>query len=350
MHTLQRVIVTGLIALGGAHAVVVRAQRPVIQPPAVPGEVIVKFKATTGVAEKLRARTRIADAATATGKLTRSARARASGSVELIRIPGASSVEAALAALRSDPAVEYAEPNWIVTHAAPPNDPRFPQQWALENTGQSVSGSRGRADADIDALRAWQTTPRATGVYVGVLDEGIDFNHADLGVQPGGAIWTNPHDPVDGVDNDGNGYVDDVHGWDFVSDNNSVYDGSPADVSIDSHGTHVAGTIGARTNNSRGVAGVSPGVVIIPAKFLGVVQGDIAHAIMALDYLTDLKARHGINIVATNNSWTGGGFSQGLLDAIGRAAREDILFIAAAGNGGSDDLADDNDAFPNYPS
>jgi hypothetical protein len=143
--------------------------------------------------------------------------------------------------------------------------------------------------------------------------------------------------------------VDDVHGWDFGAGNASVYDGSPADVTLDSHGTHVAGIIAARTGNAVGISAVSPGVVIIPAKFLGVNGGTTAHAIMALDYLTDLKTRHNLNIIATNNSWTGGGFSQGLLDAITRAAREDILFIAAAGNGGPDEIGDDNDTFPSYP-
>ena len=114
-------------------------------------------------------------------------------------------------------------------------------------------------------LEAWNTAPRASSVYIGVIDEGIDFRHPDLGVQPGGVIWTNPFDPVDGIDNDGNGYVDDHHGWDSAAHDNSVYDGNAAETSIDAHGTHVAGTIGAKTGNGIGVAGVSPGVVIIPS-------------------------------------------------------------------------------------
>ena len=322
------------IAFAGAQSGPLRAQRSTAQPRAVPGELIVKFRISAAANDTRRARSRVA--AVALAELARTPRARASGSVELVRISGATSIEAALALLRSDPAVEYAEPNWIYTHAALPNDPSFAQQWALENTGQAVGGRRGSPDADIDATQAWDTAPGAPTVYVGVIDQGIDFNHPDLGVQPGGAIWTNPYDPVDGIDNDGNGYIDDIHGWDFDGGDNSVYDGTSSDVGIDSHGTHVAGTIGARTGNGVGVAGVSPGVVIIPAKFLGVAGGTTAGAILAVDYLTDLKVRHGLNIVATNNSWNGGGFSQGLLEAIGRAAREDILFIAAAGNGGPD--------------
>jgi subtilisin family serine protease len=158
-------------------------------------------------------------------------------------------------------------------------------------------------------------------------------------------MWTNPYDPVDGVDNDGNGYVDDVHGWDFDGNNSSTYDGTQ-----DDHGTHVAGTIGAVGGNGSGVAGVNWNVTIINAKFLGRRGGTTANAIRAVDYITDLKTRHGLNIVATNNSWGGGGFSQGLQDAIERANAANILFVAAAGNGGGDGVGDNNDVVSNYPS
>jgi subtilisin family serine protease len=309
---------------------------------------IVKYRADATEAE--HGRVRGAVRARATASLSRTGHARAAGHIELMTLPAAASMQAALAVLRRDPAVEYAEPNWIYTHAATPNDPLFGQQWGLENTGQAVNGLRGIADADVDAMEAWDLTAATGPVYVGVIDEGIDFNHPDLGVQPAGVVWTNPFDPVDGVDNDGNGYVDDVHGWDFASNNSSVYDGSAGSPSVDAHGTHVAGTIGARSGNGIGVAGVSPGVVIVPAKFLAVGGGTTAGAVLAVDYLTDLKIRHGLNIIATNNSWTGGGYSQALLEAIVRAARQDILFIAAAGNGGYDYAADDNDSEINYPS
>jgi subtilisin family serine protease len=325
-----------------------QAQPARLQPASVPGELIVKYRADATAAEHGRARAAVR--ARSAASLSRTAHARVAGHIELMTLPAAASTQAALAVLRRDPAVEYAEPNWIYTHAAAPDDPFFAQQWGLENTGQAVNGLRGIADADVDAIEAWDGTAAAGPVYVGVIDEGIDFNHPDLGVQPAGAVWTNPFDPVDGIDNDGNGYVDDVHGWDFASNDGSVYDGSAGSPSVDAHGTHVAGTIGARTGNGIGVAGVSPGVVIVPAKFLAVGGGTTAGAILAVDYLTDLKIRHGLNIIATNNSWTGGGYSQALLEAIARAAREDILFIAAAGNGGQDRLADDNDTDVNYPS
>jgi hypothetical protein len=259
-------------------------------------------------------------------------------------------LQAAQLQLLRDPAVEYAEPNWIYRHQqTTPVDPLFAQQWALENTGQSVAGTGGTADADVDALQGWSpVAPAGQRAYVGVIDQGIDLSHPDLGVEPGGAIWTNPFEPIDGVDNDGNGYVDDLHGWDFSDQTNTVYDGSPAEQHIDAHGTHVAGTIAAR-HNTIGIAGVSRDVVIIPAKFMGVTGGTTAGAIQALDYLTDLKVRHGLNIIATNNSWSGGGYSQALLDAITRAAEADILFIVAAGNGGPDEVGDDSDWSSSYP-
>jgi subtilisin family serine protease len=160
-------------------------------------------------------------------------------------------------------------------------------------------------------------------VFVGIIDEGYMFNHADLSAN----AWINNFDPVDGTDNDGNGYIDDSRGWDFAGNNNSVYDGA-----ADDHGTHVAGTIGAKGGNGIGVAGVVWNVKMIGAKFLGANGGTTANAIKAVDYITDLKNRHGLNIVATNNSWGGGGASTSLQAAIERANVANILFIAAAGN------------------
>jgi subtilisin family serine protease len=187
------------------------------------------------------------------------------------------------------------------------------------------------------AAEAWiKGNTGSGGVYVGVIDEGIMNTHSELAAN----CWTNPYDPVDGVDNDGNGYVDDKWGWDFDGNNNSTFDGTQ-----DDHATHVAGTIGAVGGNGAGVAGVCWSVKMISCKFLGRNGGTTANAILAVDYITDLKIRHGLNIVATNNSWGGGGFSQALKDAIDRANAADILFIAAAGNNGTN-----NDATASYPS
>ncbi|MBC8155314.1 MAG: S8 family serine peptidase, partial [Bacteroidetes bacterium] len=196
-----------------------------------------------------------------------------------------------------------------------------------------------------NAAAAWAAgqTGSAT-VYVGVIDEGVQVTHPDLSAN----IWVNPFDPVDGVDNDGNGYRDDRNGWDFAANNNTVYDGGN-NGRYDDHGTHVAGTIGGKGGNGVGVAGVTWTVKMISTKFLGAQGGTSANAVRAVDYLTDLKLRHGLNIVASNNSWGGGGYSQALFDAINRANNAGILFIAAAGNGGSDGVGDNNDALASYP-
>ncbi|MDF7812941.1 S8 family peptidase [Hymenobacter sp. YC55] len=234
--------------------------------------------------------------------------------------------------------VEFAEPNYIYTHTAASTDPYFTNGslWGLD--AKNVYGSQ--------ASTAWAAGHTGSAdVFVGIIDEGVQFDHPDLA----GQIWTNPYDAADGVDNDGNGYVDDIHGWDFDGNNNSIYDGTTRG-SADDHGTHVAGTIGAKANNGQGVAGVNWSVTIISTKFLGKRGGTTANAVKAVDYLNDLKSRHGLNIIASNNSWGGGGFSQALSDAVSRANDRNILFIAAAGNGGSDGVGDDNDAVASYPS
>jgi len=165
------------------------------------------------------------------------------------------------------------------------------------------------------------------------------FAHTDLAANAG----RNPGEIAgNGRDDDGNGLVDDVNGWDFAGNNNTVFDGVG-----DDHGTHVAGTIGGVGGNSAGVAGVVWNVRMLSAKFLGSTGGTTANAIKSVDYFTNLKTRaiNSLPIVATNNSWGGGGFSQGLKDAIDRANAADILFIAAAGNS-----ATNNDATASYPS
>ena len=193
-----------------------------------------------------------------------------------------------------------------------------------------------------NAAAAWAAGTGSSNVIVGVIDEGIDYHHPDLAAN----IWTNPFEiPGNRDRRRPQRHVDDVHGWDFVHNDNSIYDGTPSALDVDAHGTHVSGTIGGVGNNSVGVAGVNWNVQIISGKFLGPGGGTTANAIKAVDYLTDLKTRHNLNIVATNNSWGGGGYSQGLHDAIIRAANAGILFIAAAGNSNLN-----NDANNSYPS
>lgn len=261
------------------------------------------------------------------------------GDLDLAKLPPGIGIAAAVRRLEADPAIEFAEPNWIYYHNATSNDPYFTNGslWGMYGSTTSPANQYGS-----QAAAAWAAGKTGGGtVYVGIIDEGIQHSHADLKAN----MWENPFDPVDGIDNDGNGLVDDVRGWDFDGKNNTTYDGTQ-----DDHGTHVAGTIGATGGNGIGVAGVCWNVKIITLKFLGRRGGSLANAIKAVDYLTDLKTRHGLNIVASNNSWGGGGYSAALFDAIGRANAANILFVAAAGNGGSDGVGDNNDTTASYPS
>jgi len=256
--------------------------------------------------------------------------------LEVILLNGGD-VNSAIAALKSDPNVEFAEPNWIYTHDATSTDTYYTNGslWGMYGASTSPANQYGS-----NAASAWAAgSTGSKSVYVGVIDEGIQYNHPDLDAQ----VWTNPFDPADGVDNDGNGYVDDVRGWDFANNDSSIYDGGTRG-SLDDHGTHVSGTIGAESNGT-GVVGVNWNVTLISGKFLGRNGGTTANAVKAVDYFNDLKTRHGLNIVATNNSWGGGGYSQALYDAISRANNAGILFIAAAGNSGTD-----NDTTASYPS
>ena len=173
-------------------------------------------------------------------------------------------------------------------------------------------------------------------MFVAVIDEGIDISHPELA----GNVWTNPNDPPDGIDNDGNGYVDDVHGWNFYAGTTRCSI-PPATIT--------ARTCRARSapqgGNGKGVAGVNWNVTILSGKFLGPDGGDTLSAVEAIDYFVDLKKRQGLNLVAINASWGGGGYSQSLHDAVIRAAKAGIIFCAAAGN---DSL--NNDVSASYPS
>ena len=262
-------------------------------------------------------------------------------------IETAETAEQAVQKFKNDPDVEFAEPDWVVRHQAEPADSEANPSavandtyynsgylWGLSDSGANSFGTRASA-----AWAAGHIGSKA--VYVGVIDEGVQWQHADLAAN----MWNNPFDPVDGRDNDGNGYVDDAHGWDFYYGDNSVYDAGG-----DNHGTHVAGTIAASGGNARGVVGVNWNATIISTKFLGPDGGYTSDAIAAIDYYVDLKQRHGLNIAALNNSWGGGGYSQALHDAILRAAKAGILFVAAAGNGDANGVALNNDTIVNYPS
>lgn len=322
---------------------------PLSQHRFVSNEVLIQFK--PGVNETVKAQVRN-EANVSRKERIRPASPHSSrkGDIELDSIPTGLRVDETIRKLRSQPEVEFAEPNWIYTRQLIANDYYYTggNLWgAYGDDLPSSSGPTGTTNGyGSQAEKAWAVGHTGSDqVYVGVIDEGIQFTHPDLDAN----VWINPYEPRDGKDNDRNGYIDDINGWDFVSNDNTIYDGGTKGR-LDQHGTHVTGTLGAEGGNAIGVVGINWNVTYISAKFLGRTGGTTANAIKAVDYFTDLKARHGLNIVALNNSWGGGGFSQLLLDAVTRAAQQNILFIAAAGNGGGDGIGDNNDNNPSYPS
>lgn len=314
-------------------------------PAYAPNEVLLQFK--QGVSESLRNQA----LASVKGTIAQSLHRLPGGAanpfgVHRVKLPSNTTVEAAVTALKKNSSVKIVEPNWTYQKSVVSNDLGYLQGFTYgvySDDSPAVIGPAGTTNVfGSQAEEAWDkgyTGDRS--VVVGVIDEGIQFNHPDLVNN----MWTNPYDPVDGVDNDGNGYIDDIHGWDFFNNDNSVYDGSASLPAMDGHGTHVAGTIGAQGGNVEGVVGINWRTTMVSAKFLGPSGGFTSGAISAINYMTDLKTRHGMNVVATNNSWGGGGFSQTLLDAITNAASQGILFIAAAGNDNAN-----NDSVASYPS
>jgi subtilisin family serine protease len=298
----------------------------------VPGELIVKFK--SGVSD-IQRNAALGAVSGKVGQKIVTASMKKIGDNEGITVVHTSmAVREAVSALKNSANVEFAEPNYYYYHDATSNDTYYTNGslWGMYGDATTPANQYG-----CQAGEAWAAGHTGlTTVLVGEIDEGIMFTHTDLA----GQIWTNPYDLVDGIDNDGNGYIDDIHGWDFDGNNNTIYDG-PAD----DHGSHVAGTIGAKGGNALGVVGVCWNIQIISGKFLGKKGGTTTNAILALDYFSDLKSRHGLNIVATNNSWGGGAFSQALQDAIERSNQANILFVAASSNEGIN-----TDVTPSYPS
>ena len=237
---------------------------------------------------------------------------------------------AALRAYRAADSVLYAEPSYVGRVAAVPNDPRYPEQWGLNNNVVPA--------ADIAAPQAWDITRGSSDAVVAVIDSGIDYTHVDLTAN----MFRNIADcDDDGRDDDGNGYIDDCYGIDAVNaDSDPMDDGS--------HGTHVAGIIGATGDNAVGITGVNWTVRMMACKAAGASGfAGLAEAIECLNYVALMKDR-GVNIVATNNSYGEFPYSQALLDAIDAQRERGILFIAAAGDGSSFPGAD-NDITPFYP-
>jgi len=260
------------------------------------------------------------------------------------------SVAVAIAELEANPAVEYAEPNFIYTainntsnvervlaqSVVEQGDDRFGLLWGLANTGRNEPDRNGApgaevgvAGVDVNALKAWQITKGSRDITIAVIDTGVDYNHPDLKAN----MWVNAGEvAADGIDNDGNGYIDDIYGWNAATDTGNPFDGH-------GHGTHCAGTIGAVHGNG-GVAGVMGDVKIMAVKFLtDSGSGSLVDAIEAIDYATKM------DVDLMSNSWGGGGYTQALFDSIKAASDKGIVFVAAAGNSTSN-----NDVRANYPS
>lgn len=271
--------------------------------------------------------------------------------IEVVKLPDGLPIRDGIIKYMLDPSVEYAEPNYIRRINRIPNDTYFNQQWALLNTGQ-FNGTPG---SDIKATDAWDINTGSNNVVIAVIDTGMDYNHPDLFKNR----WVNEAEiPDNGIDDDGDGKVDDIFGWDFTTCARfdpvtggcltpKVQDKDPMDDN--GHGTHVSGIIGASGNNGTGVSGVMWDARIMPLKILNAYgEGSIADEIAALDYVVMMKNR-GVNIRAVNASFGGGVYSSAEYDAISKVNNSGIIFVTAAGNGGDDDLGDNNDITPSYP-
>jgi subtilisin family serine protease len=269
-----------------------------LAPEYVPGEVVVRFRAGTSAAA------RTSTLASAEGQLVQSL---GLPGATLVELADGVSVEAAVAELESDPDVLYAEPNYIYRLSTVPNDPDFDLTWGLSQA----------TDKDIDAPAAWTRTRGSSSVLVAVIDSGIAYNHPDLA----GNMWLNADEiPGNGLDDDGNFFIDDMRGWDFIQN-----DAAPLD--FNGHGTHVAGTIGAVGNNARGVPGVNWDVSLMALRAADS-EGSLPNAaiVSAITY----ACANGAHIV--NGSFGGGTMSTAVRDAVLSGPCADVLFVFAAGN------------------
>jgi len=246
------------------------------------------------------------------------------GDIKVLKLQEEQDMTTALDELRENKNVELAQPNYkLFTNSL---EPEYKNQWALENVGQTVAKVSGVAGEDIKYKEILGGNA-GEGILIGILDTGIDINHEDLKDN----IYVNVNEvPNNGIDDDGNGYIDDVNGFDFYNEDNTVFD-SP---SIDAHGTHVAGIIGAAANG-KGVVGVAPSVKIVPLKFLNGKEGYTSDAIKAIKY----AERLGVKII--NCSFGGDEKNIALKEAM---EASDILFVAGAGNSGTD-----SEMRPQYP-
>jgi thermitase len=329
------VLSAGLVAQLGWNAGATASSRKIsaarlLQAEHVPDELIVRLEGASGASANAETVSLLNDKLGA-GAIESVRPLATDPTLQKVRLKSRSLVTA-LEALRADPSIEIAEPNFIYRHTGTPNDASFAQLWGMHNTAQrDNAGQVGKEGSDIDVVRAWDQGFRGDRrVIVAVIDTGIDWDHPDLMAN----LWTNPREIAgNGKDDDANGFVDDIRGWNFVANTANSRDDNR-------HGTHCAGTIGGLGNNGVGVAGVNWQVSLVPVKFLdGSGSGTLENAVNAINYARTI----GVHVMS--NSWGGGGFSEALFKSIQATRDAGILFVAAAGNDGRN-----NDDVPTYPS
>ncbi len=310
-------IIILIMAVGGPALAGSGKKRPAY----VPGEILVRFNDGVKQAAVDSALARVK------GKLIkRLARIH----VLHVRVPRGTA-ERAINILKGMPGVKYAELNAFRYLNATPNDPSFTSLWGLNNTGQTG----GAFDADIDAPEAWNSFTGDPNMVVADIDTGLDMTHEDIAAN----VYTNPGEIAgNGIDDDGNGYVDDVHGWDFAHNDN---DPSDSDNLCGGHGTHTAGTIGAVGNNGVGVTGVNWHVQIMPLKVFKVFYGLFCSASTS-DIISAVNYAASMGVRVSNNSYGSTSATQAEMDAI---QASNSVFVAAAGNDGNN-----TDFAPQYPS
>ncbi len=292
------------------------------QPEAVPGEYVVRLKPQVSTMSQK-------SLSQALGAYIKST--IPSQNIVVVKRPAFETTLSAVKTLAQNPLVDIAEPNYIYHASKLPDDPMLGQLWGLKNVGQAdPKGQVGVAGVDIGMEQAWDIETGSDKTVVAIIDTGIDYTHPDLVDN----LWTNEAEANGqaGVDDDNNGVIDDIHGYNAITGTGNATDDQ-------GHGSHCAGTIGARGNNGVGVVGVNWNVKFMAVKFLSASgSGSLEDAVKAIDYATRMGAK------IMSNSWGGGGFSQALLDVIKKTNDSGALFIAAAGNDNNN-----NDTKPSYP-
>ncbi|MGZ3724929.1 MAG: S8 family serine peptidase [Pseudobdellovibrio sp.] len=290
----------------------------------VPGEYVVRLKPNTNMMEMSTQAL-----STSLGSYIKST--IPSQNIVVVKRASFESSISAVKALAMNPNVDIAEPNYIYHASRTPDDPMLGNLWGMSNTGQKdSSGKVGVAGVDIGAVQAWDIATGSDKMLVAIIDTGIDFTHPDLVDN----LWTNEAEAngKEGIDDDNNGVIDDIHGFNAITGTGDAHDDQ-------GHGSHCAGTIGAKGNDGKGIVGVNWDVKMMAVKFLDANgSGTLENAVKAIDYATKMGAK------VMSNSWGGGGFSQALFDVIKKTNDAGAIFIAAAGNDNNN-----NDTNPSYP-